>query len=164
MNQLLLAVILLAVAAPSVAAEPDVTGFEIVRFGIYERDVASTRRDGDGVLQHTFKNVRFVSSTTTVPAKLGLSFGVDYKIAGTPDGAKIEARRVMRFPAPGGRPPGAAKPLASNTVAIYPALNTVRYSGYTLEEPWELLPGTWTIEFWYGERKLGAQDFTIVPP
>jgi len=162
MRQLLLAVILLLVATPSLAAEVDVTGFEIVRFGIYERTVVSTERDADGVLQSVVRS-RHVSSTTTVPAKIGVTFGVEFKI-GTADDKPINIRKVVRYPAPGAIPPGASKRLESNSLAITPVLNKARYSGYTLEEPWELLTGTWTIEFWHGDRKLGGQEFTLVSP
>jgi len=163
MRQLLFAVILLLVATPSLAAKVDATGFEIVRFGIYERTVVSTERDADGVLQSVTQNTRLLSSTTTVPAKIGVSFGVEFKI-GTPDGKPISIRKVVRYPAPGAIPPGASKRLVSNSLTITPVLNKVRYSGYTLEEPWELLTGTWTIEFWHGDRKLGGQEFTLVSP
>ena len=85
-------------------------------------------------------------------------------MVGTPDGAEVGLRKVTRYPTPGAMPPGAAKPLTSNAWLVTPVLNQTRFSGYTLEEPWELLPGTWVIDLWYEDRKLGEQEFSVVPP
>jgi hypothetical protein len=41
-------------------------------------------------------------------------------------------------------------------------MNRVRFTGYTLAEPWELMPGKWVISIWQGNRKLGEQQFTVV--
>jgi hypothetical protein len=30
------------------------------------------------------------------------------------------------------------------------------------DNDYELLPGRWTFEIWYGDRKLGEQSFTVV--
>jgi hypothetical protein len=35
------------------------------------------------------------------------------------------------------------------------------YELYTLEDSFELLPGTWLIEIWQGNRKLTAQSFIL---
>lgn len=164
MKHLLLTVSLLLLAAPSFAAEPDVKGVELIRFGIYTLDVASSERDSNGVLQNVVQNPRLALSTTTVPAKIGVTFGIEYKVVGTPDGAQIEMRKVTRFPAPGAKPPGASQALTSNARPVTRVLNQVHFSSYTLEEPWELLTGTWAIELWYEDRKIGEQQFTLVPP
>lgn len=38
------------------------------------------------------------------------------------------------------------------------------YVDYGFDDPWELVPGTWTIELWHGDRKLATQSFTVVRP
>ena len=33
--------------------------------------------------------------------------------------------------------------------------------GYGFDEPWEVVPGTWTLEIWQGDRKLLEKSFEI---
>jgi hypothetical protein len=35
------------------------------------------------------------------------------------------------------------------------------YRLYRLTERWEVVPGTWTLEIWEGDRKLSSQDFLL---
>jgi hypothetical protein len=36
------------------------------------------------------------------------------------------------------------------------------YKSYSLRHEWEVVPGNWTIQIWYGDRKLAEQTFTLV--
>lgn len=33
---------------------------------------------------------------------------------------------------------------------------------YTLEDPWELVPGVWTLEVRAGDKLLASESFTLV--
>jgi hypothetical protein len=33
--------------------------------------------------------------------------------------------------------------------------------GYGFNEQWEIVPGTWTLQIWQGNRKLLERDFAI---
>jgi hypothetical protein len=35
-------------------------------------------------------------------------------------------------------------------------------AGYQFGHDWEIVPGTWTIELWDGDRKLASQSFQVV--
>ena len=35
------------------------------------------------------------------------------------------------------------------------------YREYAFEHDWEVLPGKWTFEFWYRNRKVGEQSFCV---
>ena len=37
-------------------------------------------------------------------------------------------------------------------------------AGYEIDEPWELVPGVWTIQIWVGDQKLAEHTFTVVTP
>jgi hypothetical protein len=156
------AICLAAVSTPAAAQEATVGTFQVVEAGIYTRDIISSSVDAQGVRQNVISNPKLALSTTRIPLKLGVSFGFMFKVSGTPDGAVITVRKETHYPAPGARPPGSSAPLLVNTGATRVALNTVRYSGYTLAEPWELIPGKWIFSFWLGDRKLGEQEFTLV--
>jgi hypothetical protein len=36
--------------------------------------------------------------------------------------------------------------------------------GYGLDDDWEAVPGTWTLQVWYGDRMLAERSFTLVKP
>lgn len=154
---------MLLFAAPVHAQEVRVDGIEIVRFGIYELEVASTRRDTDGVLQHVIRDWQLIDSTTSIPMRLGVTFGIEYRLIGEPRGERVAVRRAYRFPRPGARPPGASAPLSMSSTPSRVTVNGTALATYTLEEPWELLSGRWVVEIWHGDRKLGEQAFTLVP-
>jgi hypothetical protein len=40
-------------------------------------------------------------------------------------------------------------------------IGDVHWRGYAFDEPWEVVPGVWTIEIWQGDRKLLERSFTI---
>ena len=162
MKHLAIACWLFILAAPARGQEPRIDAFEIVSVGTYEVDSVSTERDSDGVLQHAVTNVRQIAGTTTIPLRLGVTLGIQYRIVGAPDGALVPLRRVYRFPPPGARPPGSPAPLALSSAPDRVTVNATFAATYTLEEPWELMPGRWVLEIWDGDRKLGEQAFTLV--
>jgi hypothetical protein len=157
-----LAFSLLAVGTPAVAQQPAVRGFALVEAGIYTRKIVSSARDSNGVVQNVISDPQLVAGTRRIPAKLGVSFGFRFLITGAPAGAKVTLRKEVRYPAPGARPPGSASALALSSASTDVPLNRVRFTGYTLAEPWELIPGRWVISLWLGDRKLSEQQFTVV--
>lgn len=154
----------LALAAPVAAQSTRVQSIEISDAGIYTPEVKSTQRDANGVLQSVVSNPRLVTPTTTIPAKVGVSFGFRYRIVGAPAGAHVAITKVTRYPAPGARPPGSTKPLLSSSSTLIRQVSVPTFSAYSIEEPWEVLPGKWVFEFWFGNQKLCAQEFTFVAP
>lgn len=164
MKHILLCLGLFATTWSAQAAEPNIEGFELVSAGIYTREVKSTERDAQGVLQHVVTDVKLVLSTTQIPAKLGVTFGIQYRLLGEPAGVTVTVRRETHYPSPGATPPGASVPLLVSTKEVKRTLNLVATQTYTLEEDWEVLPGKWRLEVWSGDRKLGGQEFTLVAP
>jgi hypothetical protein len=152
---------LFAAASPAVAQEPAARGFGVVEAGMYTRKVVSSQRDSNGVVQNVISDPQLVSGTTRIPARIGVSFGFRFIVSGPP-GSKVTLRKETLYPAPGARPPGSASPLARSSASLDLTMNRVRFTGYTLAEPWELMPGKWVISIWQGNRKLGEQQFTVV--
>ena len=118
------------------------------------RDVATGKIDlvSDIVLLH---------KTTTVPAKVGTSFAIRYRKIG---GESAKLKFVILYPLP-----GLQDPRVGNTSLFdeYPEQErfigiTDYFAGYTLENDWELVHGTWTFELWQDDRKLAGQSFTLV--
>jgi hypothetical protein len=115
--------------APMRAQAPAVDRIDIVEYGTYTVDRRVQGRDARGINQATATNVQHATTTKEIPARIGTTFGLRYKIIGKPDEAPITLRRIVVF--------------------------------YTLEDSFELVPGIWVIEIWYGNRKLASQSFTV---
>ena len=153
------AILLLALFTASGAARAqnaNVQGLQIISYGIYTADVVSTQPN-----HKELNNVRLAVSTQTVPAQLGVLFGFRYKITGIPAGAPVRVREVTFYPPGGAHPPG--KDVSAGVqVDLAVPIDVVRGKYYSFDEPWELIPGTWTFEVWSGDRKLVEQSFTVV--
>lgn len=162
------AIVLLGLALASAKAGaqlPQVDRIQVLEYGIYEATVAYSERDANWVLQSRVGDVRHVKRTRTVPAKLGVRFGFGYVVVGSPQGAKVTLRKVTRFPPPGLKSPAAKEALRFSEVAVTRTIGRdAGYVDYGFDDPWELVPGRWTIELWLGNRKLAAQSFTVVRP
>jgi hypothetical protein len=142
------------------AQTSQVERLEITDFGIYTVDREPRGRDLHGVKRATGTNVQHMETTKTIPAQIGTSFGFRYKVIGEPDGATVDIRKVIVFPAPGLQPSrGKRVPRDESTVTA--TIGETRADLYTLEDAFELVPGTWIVELWSGGRKLATQSFTL---
>jgi hypothetical protein len=60
------------------------------------------------------------------------------------------------------------KPAGTNRIAttfdhdIAVQIGSVSYIGYGFDHDWELVPGPWVLELWYGSRKLATHTFNVV--
>jgi hypothetical protein len=135
---------------------------EITEFGIYSLDQgerisapntpAGFRRDVD--------NIKLISATDTVPARLGVHFGFRYRIVGE-KGATFTLKKVTLIPQPGIQNPNTGETKLRGETSLASGVGGILYSGYTFSYPWEIVPGVWTIEFWDGDRKLASQSFNV---
>jgi len=156
-----IAVRVLLAGVPGHAQGPSIDRIEIGEYGIYSVDRRVQGRDPRGINQATATNVQHAATTRDIPAHIGTTFGFRYKIVGKPDEAAITLRRVVVFPAPGLQPSSASKPLPRDEFAVQARIGETNYMFYTLEDAFELVSGVWTVEIWYGNRKLASQTFTV---
>lgn len=136
---------------------------EIVDFGLYHITSRSTGRDAKGMEHHQITGTVHLSTTTVVPAQLGTSFGMRWRFIDAGK-ANIQIREVALYPKGGIRPPGSKQPLRK--VELMQSLNpgAVGELIYTFVDPWEMVPGPWTIQLFAGGRKLAEQGFTVIKP
>ena len=66
--------------------------------------------------------------------------------------------RVLRG---GVQPPKSAQPLQTTDRRLVKVIGGTSYTDYSLDEPWELVPGKWTMQLWQGSRKLAEKSFTV---
>ncbi len=157
----LFSLLALLTGAPVQAQAPSVERIEIVEFGIYSVERQVQGRDARGINQATASNVQHAATTRDIPARIGITFGFRYRIIGKPDQAPITLRRVVVFPPPGLQPSSSSKRLPQDEFSVQARIGETNYMFYTLEDAFELVPGVWAVEIWYGNRKLASQSFTL---
>ena len=158
--QFLASFLVLLLAGAAFAQTPKVERLEISDFGTYSVDREAKGRDPHGVKLATGTNIQHQETKTAIPAQIGTSFGFRSKIIGEPVGATVTLRKVIVFPAPGLQPtPG--KRVTRDESTIEATIGETRADLYTLEDNFELVPGTWVVELWFGGRKLATESFTL---
>ena len=135
---------------------------DVVEYGIYTADKTNCHRDAQGIERCDRSNVRHAATTLTVPAQIGVEFGLRYRVVGTPVGSPIKVKRVWLLPTPGFMEPGANAPIRRLERVDTTTRGATVFAEYGFDDPWELVPGPWILEFWDGNRKVFTQTFTVV--
>jgi hypothetical protein len=159
---LLFPVLAFCAGCPIHAQAPSVERIDIIEYGTYTVDRRVQGRDARGINQATATNVQHAVPTTDIPARIGTTFGFRYKVLGKPEQTPVMLRRIVVFPAPGLRPSSSVKPLPQDEFTVQARIGETNYIFYTLEDAFELVPGSWVIEIWQDNRKLAAQSFTLI--
>lgn len=140
---------------------PQVERIDVIEYGLFAPDRMSCQRDSRGVQRCGWINTK---TTQTVPAEIGLAFGARVRVIGAPNGSEVTLNRDWLYPKAGQHPP-APNPAAYRMDRTFTAtIGDTALIVYTLDNPWELVPGPWVLEFWSGDRKIGSQSFTMVKP
>ena len=134
---------------------------EFTDYGVYAVDRKIHGRDSLGINTATGSNIRHTATLRTIPAQIGTTFGFQFRIIGKPYDAPIDLRGVVKFPSPGMIVPSSTTPVPQDQFKIQTRIGEPAYFSYTIEDSFELVPGVWTMEIWHGDRRLGAQTFTL---
>jgi hypothetical protein len=151
-------------ALAAAAGTPQVDRIDIIEYGTFTLERTIEGRDAQGINRATATNVAHAATTRTVPAQIGTTFGCRYKVVGKPEDEPVELRRIVVFPPPGLRPSASSKPVSRDESTLQTRIGQSNYMFYTFEDSFELVPGTWSMEMWHGNRKLATQSFTVVKP
>lgn len=137
---------------------------EFSNAGIYRFDTVQLENAPNSIKGYfrVVKNMRLVERTTLIPASVGVSLGVDFEILGQPNGEPVTIRFVTRFPAPGLRDPKTGKVHLTSVNDRQYRVGDRSFRSYSFDEPWEIVEGTWALEFWYRGRILASQKFEVV--
>lgn len=162
--------ILLAVAACGAQSPaPDRVRGSILAFGTMadwtppER-VADPQAPGGWVWKAD--RIEITKETGRIEARIGTSFGYQFQIEGLRPGSEITLTKSVSYP-PMTRPDGTVasshrRPLEPTVVRSDGTVSATQ--GYSFDEPYELLPGPWTIEIWLGDQLLTSKTFNVVLP
>jgi len=154
-----LALILVVLAGTAQAR--DSVEVEIVAYGFFRADIVEKTRDTAGILHNVVANVCHITTTRTVPARIGLHFGLRYRVTGPAAGARVLLRKGVVYPRVMTRP-APERPVSMVSSQLEFPVGATSYTDYAFEQPWEQVPGTWTFQFFESERKLAEFSFTVV--
>jgi len=148
------------------AQDSQVDRIDIVETGIYRAQTVSTEQAPDTASRQRslLSETRLLVSTTRIEARIGVHFGMRYRVVGRPADASVRLTSVTHYPAPGLKNPNAGKSLLRGEHPLFATIGQINYRGYVFERDWELVPGAWIFELWDGNRKLASQTFEVVRP
>jgi uncharacterized protein DUF3859 len=137
---------------------------DVTEYGLYTATTQEDKPAGQGLAHNAVSDERLAATTRTVPMQLGVHFGFRYTVVGAPAGSVVPLKFVTLFPSPGLRNPQASQAILRDEYSADPKIGDTSFHGYSLDDPWELVPGTWIMEIWYGNRKLVSQRFMVGKP
>lgn len=151
-------------SAAALAEQVKIDHIEIVTFGIFSSGKITKQEDRPGTNGIKLREGRkLLSQTEIVPGIVGTTFGIQYVLQGAPKGQVVKLTYVTRFPRPG----MVNDKLLKMEKSEFEWNDTIGESAirtYTLDHEWEVVPGDWTLEFYYDGRKIGEKHFTMTPP
>lgn len=159
--------LLLTLSTASQAQTPRIDRVVTAKAGVYERqgEVVSEIADPNSPSgTKTISNLKLVSATTTIPARLATSFGFAYTLVGQPNGAKVTVKEVSYFPPPGMRNSTTNQMQLSYERSETREIGHEHTTSWRFTEPGDLIAGNWRIEIWYGGKKMATQEFTTIVP
>ena len=163
-------IVALALAAAGVSAvraqDMRVDRLELLDAGFY--DTAKTTVTGTtpsaGAVTGSVKELGEVKLSPEPPAtsaRVGIGFGVRFRSFGARDGERAMLRSVWTIPEPGVANPTNGNTYRQSVAEFATTIGTNHVRGYSFDEPWEVVPGAWTLEIWQGDRKLLEKSFEI---
>jgi hypothetical protein len=161
-----LLVVLLVSASLCGACAHEVTGAEIVEFGVFQKVASgglldapkSWDSEANGVIE-----AKLVRSTTHIKAAVGTSFGIRVNLTGEPKDAVVTCGFRWLHPKMTDVPSGLSGEI--DEWESQRRIGDPRYTGYTFDHQWELVPGKWTIQVLLGRKILAEKTFNVtVPP
>ena len=160
-----LGVILMSAAAAR-AQDMRVDRLEIVEAGFYDNKavtVTGTSQVGGTVTGTVdeLAEVRIMAQPPAQTARVGIGFGVRFRSFGERNGERAILRSVWQIPAPGIVNPTTHTTYRESTAEFTTRIGTSHWRGYAFDEAWEVVPGTWTLEIWQGDRRLLEKSFEM---
>lgn len=109
--------------------------------------------------------IQLVKSTQRIPLIKGAQMYLQYRFWYLPNRpAYVNFRRVLKHPEmtlPDGSVATGSDYIMKGKVSVN---QVIAYTGYGLDEDYELVEGDWTFEIWYQDKKMIEQKFTTYWP
>ena len=159
----LIAALALLAAGPALAQSLKVERIEVARPGTYEIEVGKPIPDTGVATGNRVEATAYKSLTVgaEIPAKVGTIIGAELTIVGAPRRGKVPLKVVWRYPAPGLTNPASKATKTSDEYTDTQLIGVKFPIFWGLTQDWHLVPGTWTLEIFHGDRKLVTQVFQL---
>ena len=139
---------------------------EVLQSGLYSASIA--RRDSAPGTPTGKASIvdspSFYSDTSRVPAQLGIRFGFQYRLIGSPQGREARLRGIWRIPDPGITNPVSGNTYRESARDFTALIGDTQIHGYGFDQPWEIVEGEWILEIWHNERLLASRTFVVGKP
>jgi hypothetical protein len=149
------------VSSSCLAQTAQIDRIDIVSYGVYTADVSEpgvSSEVGQNILS---TNIKHAATTKVVPAEIGVRFGFEFAVVGSPNDADVNLTKVTIFPPAGVKVPDKGA-VHRDHYDVAVRIGGTSYSGYRFDHDWELVPGTWTLQLWDGKRRLASMSFKVV--
>ena len=140
-----------------------VTGAELFDYGVY--DIVDTGKSVPtaGTATRTWDVTPYatlVKKTDVIHVRGKTDFGIRYRLTGK-SGARPPEIRVQLV-----HPPltnsKSRKPVSVESFKVYIGMGQLDYRGYMFEEPWQMVPGTWTFQLYAGKNLILEKPFQVI--
>jgi len=161
-----LSILALLALTSNFASAQEVERVEVYEFGTYTANGFSFTHSSSpqGIRIEGHDGYTHLETTRTVNAQLGARFGFRYRVIGMPPGVYAPLKMVWKFPPPGIVGSDPTHPVQLEVVEFDATSNDNYVITMSLESISDLVPGTWTLEIWSGDKKLTEQNFEVLPP
>ena len=135
---------------------------DVTDYGIYTAEKSEFTIKGKNSRHYAVENVAIVAMTDTVQALPNVKFGLRYRIIGEPLDGRVTVKIVVKYP-----PQGVLSPkegvLHDFTYTVTDHIGGLySLAGYSADEPWEFVPGVWTLQLWVADKMYVEKSFTMV--
>jgi hypothetical protein len=145
------------------ARSQHIEAIEIVEAGIYSgrhQGKQASPKTASGTI-NIVSDRQLLEATAHVCARIGVYFGVTYVLKGAPKGVELALDLVTRFPE-AGMVNAKGERFTHNQFISGATIGERNVRTFSFDEPWELVPGTWTFEFHHKGRKIGETSFLVM--
>jgi hypothetical protein len=141
----------------------DIQSVEIIKYGTYKSEILRHEDAPKAAIgsKTVSRNIVYLQTTDKIAATSGISFGFDYIIHGTGDDL-VEI--TVKYLHPPMTNPKTGKVFTSQEISSTKKMGVKNSIGYRFAEEWEIVPGTWTIQLFYGDKKIAEKIFYITKP
>jgi hypothetical protein len=147
------------------ASASEAQEYHAERVSVLERGIFQAGSRGMPTVGSSFgpvtrvRDISLIQSTTTIPARISMRFGLRYVITGTPIGASVEIRLVTRFPETGLLDPISGVRHYRSEYNVRSAIGAAAYREFLFDQSWEIVPGEWPSNFGKAAETSECRNF-----
>lgn len=159
-----LATILFLINIVSFVIAESTFSINILDYGLARVD-SSRKIDNKDVItgfETVAKGLRVVTTTESIPAVISTNFGIQFQVTGME--GKLILLKIKAVHPPITNPATQKTSESDEWTQVVKSDTAVSFAGWTFDNEWELVPGEWTFQIFYGKEKLAEKTFHVVNP